>query len=533
MEPSDPDLLDEAVARLGFHLGVQDGFWLALAVSNDARTREALRRWAETQTSIRVHRVLAEPREALIAAALDDFDGITWIVADGDPDRWEPATAELLLALNERREALRRVRGALVFEGRERLKAVLRNLAPDLFSIRACILETGTWPLQAPHADLEAVSELDRFNHAVVAASLEQAQRLAHRDDLGSRRSRVGALTRAAEALIAQGWFGEAAPVVEELRVEAYRLVAEQFSERWALSATALSESLTGAVERARGDLGGAVNAFGTAVFMRDMLHDEGDVWSARDLVRARSELGQTLLARGDLDGAEKQLTDSAEMGRGLLAGRGDDPELASQVALTLSVLGDLYLQKIDRTAAREVLEHALAIRQDLAATGAARFRRYLGIAWGRMGALAEIEGDLDEALAARRRAADIAHELAEEHPDNAAWDMEYATTLGRVGEILLARGEIDAAEEVLSDASNRATHLSDEDPENARWKGAVASSLLRLSAAVRAKGDAEGSVELVDEAVELFEQLVQQDPTNKGWRRELAAAQLRRRAAG
>ena len=127
------ELLDEARDRLDFHLSVQDAFWFALVVSNDARTRAALRRHAGEAVSIEV-RTLDESVPDLLATLLDPTaDHLLWIVADGPPDVWEPAVGALLLALNERREALRARPHGVIFEGREKLKSVLRNLAPDLF----------------------------------------------------------------------------------------------------------------------------------------------------------------------------------------------------------------------------------------------------------------------------------------------------------------------------------------------------------------------------------------------------------------
>ncbi len=531
-------LLDEAKDRLDFHLAVQDAFWFALVVSNDARTRSALREHGAEAVAIEV-RSIDEPLPTLLERVLDpEADRLLWVVADGDPDQWEPATGAVLLALNERREALRTRPHGVIFEGRERLKSVLRNLAPDLFSIRACLFETGSWswPADRPPGSDDAISELDRAIHDRVAQSLVAARRLKGRLEIGARRSRVGALTRAADALIAQGWFTEAAPVVHELRTEAYQLASEQFAEKWALAATARAEGLSGVVSREAGDLEAAVASFASAAWMRRLLYDEkatDAVFTGRELARARSQLGQALLDQGERDRARETLESSIELGESILSERPDDLEVASQLALTLSVLGDLHLGVIDRPAAREVLERALVIREELAATGAARFRRYLGIAWGRMGALAESEGDLDEALQARQRALAIARELALEHPDNAAWDVQYADAEGRVGELLLARGDVQTAATMLEDSAARAERNAEEDPDNARWQGAVAMAQLRLSALAAAQGDPDAARHAADEAASVLADLVSRDPTNRDWLRALRAAELRLKIRG
>jgi hypothetical protein len=82
--------------------------------------------------------------------ARGESQGLHWIHADGPQalvEPWESAARALLMAMNERREAYRkRLNGGVLIEGRESLKRLLRDFAPDLFSIRAFIAEPGINP---------------------------------------------------------------------------------------------------------------------------------------------------------------------------------------------------------------------------------------------------------------------------------------------------------------------------------------------------------------------------------------------------
>jgi hypothetical protein len=74
-----------------------------------------------------------------------DAPALHWIRVDGEAG--DEGAAELVLAMNERREAYRsRLDGGVVIEGRASLKRMVRELAPDLFSIRAFVVEPEAVP---------------------------------------------------------------------------------------------------------------------------------------------------------------------------------------------------------------------------------------------------------------------------------------------------------------------------------------------------------------------------------------------------
>ncbi|MBK9264740.1 MAG: hypothetical protein IPM54_33770 [Polyangiaceae bacterium] len=145
------ETLTEALERLHFHLDNQSGFWFAL-VATDAeaprvRMREAGEAWCK-EHGVAFYQHEPEPT-GLVPLGIDlargDQPGLHWIRADGvkgTAAEWEKHATLLFMAMNERRDGYRkRLEGAIIVEGRASLKLRLRDLAPDLFSIRAFIAE--------------------------------------------------------------------------------------------------------------------------------------------------------------------------------------------------------------------------------------------------------------------------------------------------------------------------------------------------------------------------------------------------------
>lgn len=145
--------LAEAIERLEFHLEHQSGFWFALIATDAeaprARMREVTERFCQ-ENGVSFFLYALDPL-ALVPLGIElsrgRNPGIHWIRADGvkgTAEEWEKQATLLFMAMNERRDAYRkRLEGAIIVEGRSSLKRRLRDLAPDLFSIRAFLAEPG------------------------------------------------------------------------------------------------------------------------------------------------------------------------------------------------------------------------------------------------------------------------------------------------------------------------------------------------------------------------------------------------------
>jgi len=142
--------------RLRRQIDLSPGFWLGFLFADSPRIAHvfASRLAAVYRSHARHVRTLraetpdaiAQILEHLFAPDVRAADAI-WVAAvrDLSSDRrqaWAAAWQEFFLRLNERRDRLRReLSGGLILELPSRLKPDVRNAAPDLWSIRALVLE--------------------------------------------------------------------------------------------------------------------------------------------------------------------------------------------------------------------------------------------------------------------------------------------------------------------------------------------------------------------------------------------------------
>ncbi len=97
---------------------------------------------------------LADLIAALVTFEPDSSVGALWVsavVSEADPERlaWEQAWRELAARLNERRDVMRfHVKIPMIFVGTEWLKPMLRETAPDLWSVRTLVVACWSRSLQ-------------------------------------------------------------------------------------------------------------------------------------------------------------------------------------------------------------------------------------------------------------------------------------------------------------------------------------------------------------------------------------------------
>jgi tetratricopeptide (TPR) repeat protein len=278
---------EEARERLLFHLENQTGFWFALVVGDDARPRARLREAAEAwcQEQGRPFLLYEPEPEALVMLAVTlakgDSPGVHWIRADGMTalgEAWQAGATQMLMAMNERREAYRkRLDGGVVVEGRPALKRILREMAPDLFSIRAFIAEPGeearAHPVDIPEwhtpVSLASLSGLNPDPEQ----SLQQLARLDVFVGAGGARARISALMSTAGALANGGRHEEAENHTRELlRTIDQHSRKEPLDEQVQLMYGA-AHSLLGQVAMARDNYEDAVVHFTRAIGILDAWH--------------------------------------------------------------------------------------------------------------------------------------------------------------------------------------------------------------------------------------------------------------------
>ena len=491
------------------HLEWAQGTWLVYVFTRstvaarelEQRVHNHLELKGETDRVLRP-RTPQQLRELLPRLLEGPARAVTWVEAvhldpgsSDDPGPWVEAWDWFLLRANERREALMKaVGGGLILAAPETLKHRFREAAPDLWSVRSLVLAPDL-PLVEPQATLpyETTQEVD--------------------------------------ALLAQGWISEAAPLVEDELELALNASSERPMDRKAMARLAEAWERRGRVLRDQGDLVESAAALGEAETLRVHLA-EGPAARRRtqraELAAVRSLRAQVELDRGDIVGALQQARAAVEVQRGLSRDN-DDPETLAELALALSVLGDVELAGDDEDEALRCYLDSLVLRQHVVgATNAARHRRWLSVAWGRVGRVRMRLGDRVGARSAWQRAWELMEELAQRDPGNVSWQMEASVAGCRWGDAAFADMQLESAEHAWKTALDIREQLASQDPENARWQQYLAVALGRMARLEAARQNGTAAVAYAARAVRISQQLVDDHPGHGLWVAGLERAQRR-----
>ncbi|WP_437591862.1 hypothetical protein [Sorangium sp. So ce1000] len=447
----------EAWSRIRFHLENQVGFWFALVVGDDPRPRRRLREqaehWCHEQSK---PFFLHAPSPSELAMLAVEFagsvkPGIHWIRADGPGwfiEQWDGAASQLFLAMNERREAYRkRLDGGVIIEGRESLKRLLRDLSPDLFSIRAFIAEPGeSVEERTPMVPEWRAPDWSSMEFFALAADpdreLERAAKLKGATSPDAKRARRKALRTASLGLVRAGR-------VEEAEHCVHTLIREQDDgapgdiEKLDLNA------LRGMIALARGKPDVALHHLDDV--LRVLNAEDGSV-TANKLKKRESILavrGAALQALRDSRSAEATLRE----------------RLGALEALTNIDPGDHERQL-----------QAIVVRREIAA-----------LVWAR--------GDHAAAQQMLHEGLEMVERKVEEQPTEARWRVELLEHHSELSVTLTARGDLSRAREVCGAALEIAQQLVDED-EDERWTAMLWRLLTQLSMIASAQGDSTAALE-------------------------------------
>ena len=585
---------DEGYAwdRLRFQLEVQVGFWFGLVAGDDTRPREQLRGSAkvwcqENGQTFQLHTVEPNVLAALaIELAQGAHPGLHWIRADGPLgliDEWEPAAAQLLLAMNERREAYRqRLDGGVVLEGRASLKRLLRERAPDLFSIRSFLIEPGVGPsmpeVDRPEWRAPVLSLTELGSGSDPDRELARAAQLEGDHGIGARKARLKALQIAAEGLGLRRRVIEAKRVaqqsmslVQELSHElpddatverrlrqAYRLEgftdslqgkhrtaleyfeialqrAKRFTQQhpeseWDLIEVAELHGSRAYELAALGELTGAIDAANTRVACLDSLAAAGfrPVLTNHYLATAKQRLAALLLSNGNLDDGERIARDALTLAESQVANAPTDPEATVNLIEGYLGLASFLQKRGDLTASADFRRKALAITEELARgeSPCSRWTSMLSNQLTTLGMDLIGLGEMAGALAARQRALVITERAAALAPNDASWGWMVVNNLSYLAVTLVLMRQRKEALAIARRACASARALP------VRWPGdistgMVVASTLRvvivLTTSGRRKRSTEHAILGFREVIELVRRFVAMEPDNSDFQHHIA----------
>jgi tetratricopeptide (TPR) repeat protein len=305
---------EAAWTQLRRHAEWTEGFWLAFVFATSSIHAEELeRRMAEELSRRGKQQHILRPESPdqlrdLLPTMLDPATAASdciWVEAvrfdDIPRDKglsWQTAWEWLLLRANERRERLRRTcAGGLVLVAPVDLKPRFRDAAPDLWSIRALVLELPL--VEAPEVALESMAamatqpsssiDLDLATREVNRLSVEKPEAVP---------SRARALRRLAQALMDNDQATEAVARA----TEASDLLPQDHPDR-ALALVTLAEA-----KIAAGDLSSGMESMRAGIDSAEPAEDQAE------LAAALFQLGHRSYQAGYLERALHAWRESSKM---------------------------------------------------------------------------------------------------------------------------------------------------------------------------------------------------------------------------
>jgi len=565
---------EEGWERLEAQLELSGGFWLGFVFS--AAPQAVVGLWGKLDRFLLerrrhcVYRNVREPNELsgilpwLLTspeAAEPDCVWIESIQSDspGAPEQpWMRAWEQLFLRANEHRDALRaRLRGGLVFAAPPSILPLVREAAPDLWSIRAIViaLDLGA-PVATPQSvpsvapqqrmakpRMDRKSRIRPTSSPPFAPPMPNASTRPRDEDLPRSAAQRGRTPffftderrQAIESLLTAGRFEEAAhdtlfvirslegadtlgrasahwllarihaasgrPAKALLCVESaidnYRLFApDHVPVEWYDQAARLS-MLNDDHARAASFLGEAVEQ------SRKRVKAKEAVESLRELIFVLDAMGDLNKTARDIVSAEKAYDEAVIVSRRLVDLYSDVPESFFCLSTSLLGLGDVRRAKGDYAGAVAAFEETRRLTVKLTALerDPRPSLRLLSVVLNRLGSLRQETGDLDtakqvfdEALAIRRRA------LTEGTNSKSLRDL--ASVLSKIGWLELSRGDLSSAASAIEESISldQTVRTMVEDPREVLHSLAVA--LYRLGEVRQKQGDTQAAALTYEECI-------------------------------
>src|SRR5579875_2279350 len=367
--------------------------------------------------------------ETLLATASPD--GPIWINGSGARELYERAWTNCALQLNRIRNTLmRQFTAPLILAGPPWIREILRDTAPDLWSIRAFVSEVSLppdrtpVPLRDPFATIESDAGIDPD------FTLQQADALRGRPDQERQLSYL--LDRAGEALMRRGRYEEASTVLQEAVDLAEHAAGHDPDDAHHLHALSLAYMRIGDLMHRLIADNKAGQFFGKASeTMEQLVHSHpGDSEYLQRLAISYSLLGfvtpeaRDQLYRKSLDIYEK-----------LVRNQPDRIDFLHNLSVAYGIIGDLCFRSGALDDAQRFYEKAVDIFKSLTErSGRLKDFRDLSVVYNRMGDLLTAQRMHDEARQYYQRALDITQDLVRKAPERVDYLRELISDLEHIG---------------------------------------------------------------------------------------------------
>ncbi|MSV28155.1 MAG: tetratricopeptide repeat protein [Bryobacterales bacterium] len=243
-----------------------------------------------------------------------------------------------------------------------------------------------------------------------------------------------------------------------------------------------------------------------------------------RERSTALIELGDVLVAAGELKAARERFEQSLAIDQRLATANPSSAEAQRDVSVSLNNLGDVLVTAGDLKAARERFEQSLAIAQRLATANpsSAAAQRDVSVSLDRLGDVLVEAGELkaarerfEQSLATRQR-------LATANPSSAAAQRDVSVSLNKLGDVLVAAGELKAARERFEQSLATRKRLAAANPSSVAAQRDVSVSLNKLGDVLVEAGELKAARERFEQSLATLQRLATANPSSAAAQRDL-----------
>lgn len=417
---------------------------------------------------------------------------------------WEHAWKEAISRLNERRDTLKsRYACPIIFVGAPWLKVLLREYAPDLWSVRKLVIE-----LQPEATRRDSINEgltvsediisgliTDEANDSLdVITDPDFAMKRLH--EATNQEQILSLLNRAYMGFRSQGRYSEALKAIDQaLKLNLTRNDRAQLLNR------------LGVVLSDLGRREDALKATLESVNIRRNLARDNPQAFKPDLAGSLNNLGVRLNDVGQREAALLAAQESVNIRRILAQ---DNPQAFQQeLALSLNNLGVNFnsLGRVEE--ALKVTQEATELFRDLARDNPQAFKRDLVMSLNNLGGNFNSLGKVEDALTVTQEAADLALDLAQGNPQ--AFLPDLAMSLNNLGSVLISHGRLEESLAITQKATEVYRDLAQDNPKT--FKPDLALSLNNLGGNFNRLGRVEDAVAVTQEAINLRRDLARDNP--------------------
>ena len=383
----------------------------------------------------------------LLSLPKDAATGAVWVMAvipDALAERpaWEAAWRVALSSLNQQRNPLRReVDVPLIVVGAPWLVPLMRESAPDLWSVRSMVVRIE--PARGPGLALPGLIESepvllggrdDRGAQTAPDPALAMREAARLRGVPGREQALADLLARAGDGFAARGALHAAE--------DAWREAAELGGRSGSPATAAAAWHALAVVRHELGEREAALAAAREAAVRYRALPAQHPGAFRPDLAASLNALAIMLSDLGEHEAALAAAREAADLYRALAAQRPD--AFRPDLAMSLNNLANMLSALGEREAALAAAREAVEIRRALAAQRPDAFRPNLAGSLNNLATMLSDLGEREAALAAAREAVEIRRALAAQRPD--AFRPDLARSISVRADCLDAMGQLDLA---------------------------------------------------------------------------------------